>query len=438
MEKRRIAQRRAEIDWLDAQLLYLLNQRAEIARDLGRLKRGAGLPLSDPVRESLILVRMLEKNSGPLDDQSIMRIFVRIIRESRRLQRTLTQDSNSKISTKGECEEHKVMIINMREQPSEEEIQHIIDRVQEAGYQAHVTRCEERTIVAAVGSSGRRHELEALAAAKGVAGVVPIAHSFKLVSRQVKPQRSVVDVGGVRIGNGSFVVIAGPCSVESREQLISTARAVKAAGAKLLRGGAYKPRTSPYDFQGLGFEALQLLGEARAETGLPVVTEVMGTEDVEAISEHVDMLQVGARNMQNFALLKRLSALDKPVLLKRGPSASIREWLLAAEYLLVGGNPNVVLCERGIKTFETETRNTLDLAGLALARELSHLPVIADPSHGTGRRSLIAPMSHAAAAAGADGVMIEVHPFPEQALSDGPQSLPFEDFNELMLSLHCG
>ena len=327
------------------------------------------------------------------------------------------------------------MIINMRERASDEQIQHIIDRVKEAGFQAHITRGSERTIVAAVGSGGRRHELEALAAAAGVEEVVPIAQPFKLVSRQVQPQRSVVDVAGVHIGDGSFVVIAGPCSVESEEQLFSTAKAVKAAGAKLLRGGAYKPRTSPYEFQGLGVEALKLLRQVREKFGLPVVTEVMGTEDVEVICEHADMLQVGARNMQNFNLLRRLAKVDKPILLKRGPSASVKEWLLAAEYLLAGGNPNVVLCERGIKTFETETRNTLDLASVALARELSHLPVVADPSHGTGRRSLIPPMSRAAAALGADGLIVEVHPCPERALSDGPQSLDFSAFEGLMRSL---
>ena len=327
------------------------------------------------------------------------------------------------------------MIINMSEQATNEQIQHVIDRVKEAGYQAHITRGEERTIVAAVGSGGRRHELEALAAAAGVAEVVPIAQPFKLVSRQARPQRTVVNVGGVSIGDGSFAVIAGPCSVESREQILSTAEEVKAAGATLLRGGAYKPRTSPYEFQGLGVEALRLLREVRETLGLPVVTEVMSTEDVDVICEHVDMLQVGARNMQNFALLRRLAVIDKPVLLKRGPSASVKEWLLAAEYLLSGGNRNVVLCERGIKTFETETRNTLDLASVALARELSHLPVIADPSHGTGRRSLIAPMSRAAAALGADGLIIEVHPCPERALSDGAQSLDFEGFRHVMHEL---
>jgi 3-deoxy-7-phosphoheptulonate synthase len=327
------------------------------------------------------------------------------------------------------------MIINMRERATSAEIQHVIDRVNEAGYKAHVTYGEERTIVAAVGSGGRRHELEALAAAPGVANVVPIAQPFKLVSRQVKPSRTVVNVGGVSIGDGSFVVMAGPCSVESREQLFSTAQAVKDAGATLLRGGAYKPRTSPYEFQGLGVEALQILRAAREEIGLPVVTEVMSTEDVDIICEHADMLQVGARNMQNYALLRRLALARKPVLLKRGPAASVNEWLLAAEYLLSGGNANVVLCERGIKTFETGTRNTLDLASLALARELSHLPVIADPSHGTGRPSLIAPMARAAAALGADGLLVEVHPCPERALSDGPQSLDFAGFRHMMHSL---
>jgi 3-deoxy-7-phosphoheptulonate synthase len=326
------------------------------------------------------------------------------------------------------------MIVNMSEGATEEQITHIIDRIREAGYQPHVTRGTERTIVAAVGS-GRRHEIEALQVAPGVDNVVAIAQPFKLVSRQVKPHRSIVRVGEVAIGGDTVVVIAGPCSVESREQLISTAHAVKKAGASLLRGGAYKPRTSPYDFQGLGEEALKILREASEETGLPVVTEVMGTEDVELICEYADMLQVGARNMQNFNLLRKLATVRKPVLLKRGPSATVKEWLLAAEYLLAGGNPDVVLCERGIKTFETETRNTMDLAAVALARDLSHLPVIADPSHGTGKQSLIAAMSRAAVAVGADGLIIEVHPCPERALSDGPQSLDFAAFEKVMRGL---
>ena len=326
------------------------------------------------------------------------------------------------------------MIVNMSGAATEQEITHVIERIREAGYQPHVTRGTERTIVAAVGS-GRRHEVEALRVAPGVEDVVAIAQPFKLVSRQVKPERTVGEVGGVQIGGDAVVVIAGPCSVESREQLLSTAHAVKKAGATMLRGGAYKPRTSPYDFQGLGIEALKILREAREQTGLPVVTEVMSTEDVDAICEHADMLQVGARNMQNFALLRRLAMVDKAVLLKRGPSATVKEWLCAAEYLLSGGNHRVVLCERGIKTFETETRNTIDLAAVALAKELSHLPVIADPSHGTGRQSLIGAVARAAVAVGADGLIMEVHPCPERALSDGPQSLDFLGFHKVMQGL---
>jgi 3-deoxy-7-phosphoheptulonate synthase len=336
------------------------------------------------------------------------------------------------------------MIVNMSDSATEEQIDHIIQRIREAGFQPHVTRGTERTIVAAVGSGGRRHEIEALSVAPGVDNVVAIAQPFKLVSRQTRPQLSVVSVGGgktggvefgVKIGGPEVVVIAGPCSVESREQLLETAQGVKRAGATMLRGGAYKPRTSPYEFQGLGIEALKILREARELTGLPVVTEVMSTEDVDLICEYADMLQVGARNMQNFALLRRLATIKKPILLKRGPSATVKEWLLAAEYLLSGGNDQVALCERGIKTFETAMRNTFDLAAVALAKELSHLPVVADPSHGTGKQSLIAAVSRAAVAVGADGLIIEVHPCPERALSDGPQSLDLPQFERVMRGL---
>ena len=332
------------------------------------------------------------------------------------------------------------MIVNMSDSATEQQIEHIIQRIREAGFQPHVTRGAERTIVAAVGSGGRRHEIEALSVAPGVDNVVAIAQPFKLVSRQTRPQTSVVTVGngkrgGVKIGGPEVVVIAGPCSVESREQLLETAQGVKRAGAVMLRGGAYKPRTSPYEFQGLGIEALRILGEARELTGLPVVTEVMSTEDVDLICEYADMLQVGARNMQNFALLRRLAMIKKPILLKRGPSASVKEWLLAAEYLLSGGNDQVVLCERGIKTFETGMRNTFDLAAVALAKELSHLPVVADPSHGTGKQSLIGAVSRAAIAVGADGLIVEVHPCPERALSDGPQSLDLAQFETVMRGL---
>ncbi len=329
------------------------------------------------------------------------------------------------------------MIVNMSDSATEQQIEHIIQRIREAGFQPHVTRGTERTIVAAVGSGGRRHEIEALSVAPGVDNVVAIAQPFKLVSRQTRPQGSVVEVGAakIKIGGPEVVVIAGPCSVESREQLLETAEGVKRAGATMLRGGAYKPRTSPYEFQGLGIEALKILREARELTGLPVVTEVMSTEDVDLICEYADMLQVGARNMQNFALLRRLATIKKPILLKRGPSATVKEWLLAAEYLLSGGNDQVVLCERGIKTFETATRNTFDLSAVALAKELSHLPVVADPSHGTGKQSLIGPVSRAAIAVGADGIIVEVHPCPERALSDGPQSLDLAQFERVMRGL---
>ena len=327
------------------------------------------------------------------------------------------------------------MIFNMSNTATAEEINHVIERIKECGYQAHVIQGAERTVIGAIGSNGRRSEIEALRAAPGVEKVIEIAHPFKLVSRQLRQQRTVVDVHGVKIGGGDLVVMAGPCSVESGDQLMQTALAVKAAGANMLRGGAYKPRTSPYDFQGLGVEALRLLRDAREATGLAVVTEVMSETDVEIVAEYADMLQVGARNMQNFSLLRKLAVVPRPILLKRGPSATIKEWLLAAEYLLAGGNANVVLCERGIKTFETATRNTLDLAAVALAKELSHLPVVADPSHGTGLRSLVGPMSKAAVAAGADGLILEVHPCPERALSDGAQSLDLPGFAALMKEL---
>jgi len=327
------------------------------------------------------------------------------------------------------------MLVNMSAGATRQEINHVIDRIKECGFQAHVIEGAERTVIGAVGSSGRRSEIEALRAAPGVEAVIQIATPFKLVSRQLRQTRTIVDVSGVRIGAEDLVVMAGPCSVESREQLLETAHAVKASGARLLRGGAYKPRTSPYDFQGLGVEALRFLKEASEATGLPIVTEVMSEVDVETVAEYADMLQIGARNMQNFSLLRKLATVPRPILLKRGPSATVKEWLLAAEYLLAGGNSNVVLCERGIKTFETATRNTLDLAAVALVKELSHLPVVADPSHGTGLRSLITPMSKAAVGAGADGLMVEVHPCPERALSDGPQSLDLNGFAELMKEL---
>lgn len=260
------------------------------------------------------------------------------------------------------------------------------------------------------------------------------APPFRLASRQYHPESTIVRAGGISIGAG-LTVIAGPCSIESRKQILETARCVKAAGANMLRGGAYKPRTSPYDFQGLGAKALDWLADAGERTGMPVVTEVLSQEDVARVAEHADLIQVGARNMQNYALLRELARAKKPVLLKRGPSATIAEWLLAAEYLLAGGNPNVVLCERGIRTFETYTRNTLDIAAIPVIKKLSHLPIVADPSHGTGLRDKVPPMARAAVAAGADGLLLEVHSDPDHALSDGAQSLYVEQFAQLMAEL---
>jgi 3-deoxy-7-phosphoheptulonate synthase len=260
-------------------------------------------------------------------------------------------------------------------------------------------------------------------------------HPERLTARRDTAHATVVRVGDVGIGGGVPVVIAGPCSVESHEQLLAAAEGVKAAGATLLRGGAYKPRTSPYDFQGLGLEALLILRDVSERTGLPVVSEVMSTEDVEVVSDHVDMLQVGARNMQNFALLRRLGKVRRPVLLKRNPAATVKEWLLAAEYILAGGNDQVVLCERGIRSYDPELRNTFDIGGMVLAKTMTHLPVIADPSHATGRRDLVPALSRAALAAGADGLIVEVHPHPERALSDGAQSLDIQNFAAMMQDL---
>lgn len=324
------------------------------------------------------------------------------------------------------------MIVAMQAEASEEQINHVCKRIREFGYKPHVIRGEERTVIAAIGHGDKKEHIEQLKSVDGVENAFPILQPFKLVSLEIKKQRTAIRIGDVTIGDGGFVVMAGPCSVESRDQLMTTAEAVVKSGARVLRGGAYKPRTSPYDFQGLAVEGLKLLAEARSRTGLKVITEVLDTEDVVIVEEYADILQVGARNMQNFALLKRLGAVAKPVMLKRGLSATIKEFLLSAEYIVTHGNPNVILCERGIRTFETATRNTLDLAAVPLLNELTHLPVIVDPSHATGKRTLVRPLARAAVAVGADGLMAEVHPDPEQAWSDGPQSLRPEEFDLMM------
>ncbi len=324
------------------------------------------------------------------------------------------------------------MIIAMQSGATDEQIDHICDRIREFGYAPHVIRGTERTVIAAVGPGDKKEHIESLKSADGVENAFPIVQPFKLVSTEVKKQKTTIKIGNVTVGDGGFVVMAGPCSVEGRDQLLTTADAVAGAGAHFLRGGAYKPRTSPYDFQGMAEEGLKLLAEARSRTGLAVITEVLDTEDVEIVAEYADILQVGARNMQNFALLKKLGDVRKPIMLKRGLSATIKEFLLSAEYIVTHGNPNVMLCERGIRTFETATRNTLDLAAIPLLNELTHLPVIVDPSHATGKRSLVRPLAKASVAVGADGLMAEVHPNPEEAWSDGPQSLLPEEFSLLM------
>ncbi len=330
------------------------------------------------------------------------------------------------------AKENVSMIVVMRSNATEEELNAVLTRIQEHGLKGRVTYGEERNIVGVIGAAippTLREEIERF---PGVQEAVRITRPYKLAAREFHPQDTIVQVGDLMIGGGSFVVIAGPCAVESEDQIMKTALAVREAGAHMLRGGAFKPRSSPYTFRGLGEEGLRLLAQARAETGLPVVTEVMTPTDVELVARYADVLQIGARNMQNFQLLEEVGRSGKPVLLKRGMSATIEEWLLSAEYIIAQGNPNVILCERGIRTFETATRNTMDLNAVALAKRRSHLPVIADPSHGTGKWYLASPLALASLAAGADGVMIEVHPDPDRATSDGGQSLTCENFAALM------
>jgi 3-deoxy-7-phosphoheptulonate synthase len=327
------------------------------------------------------------------------------------------------------------VLVVMKRDATKEEIDGVVRRIGELGLTATPLPGAERTAIGTFGVAAREYA-EQLESLPGVAEIVLVSRPFKLSSREVHPADSVVRIGDVPIGNGQpLAVLAGPCSVESREQTMSTARAVRAAGASLLRGGAYKPSTSPYHFRGLGPSGLELLSEARAATGLPVVTEVLTPSDVELVASNADCLQIGARNMQNFSLLDACGEQSKPVLLKRGMSATVEELLLSAEYILAKGNQNVILCERGIRTFEKYTRNTFDINAIPLLKKLSHLPVIADPSHGTGKWYLVAPVALAAVAAGADGLLIEVHPAPDHALKDGFQSLTFENFEKLMAML---
>ena len=333
------------------------------------------------------------------------------------------------------------MIIVMKTSTTKKELAQVVAKVEEMGYQAHVLYGVERKVVACIGDERGKARLQALETLRGVESVMPILKPYKRASHKLAQDRSVIQVRGngrgtqVAIGSKTFVLIAGPCSVESETQILTTAKAVKKAGAHILRGGAYKPRTSPYAFQGMEEAGLKLLAKARKLTGLPVVTEVMNPADVDLVAEYVDILQVGARNIQNFALLKAVGKVKKPVLLKRGMMTTLEEFLMSAEYILKEGNSQVILCERGIRTFETATRNTLDLSAIPVLKKETHLPIIVDPSHATGHWELVEPMSRAAVAAGADGLMIEVHPDPSQAWSDGAQSLKPETFAALVKAI---
>ncbi len=326
------------------------------------------------------------------------------------------------------------MIVIMKPDASHAQVTNVTARIQQMGCQAHISEGEERTIIGIIGN-GRPLDGNQISRMSGVERTVPILRPFKLASRDFHPEDSVVKINGISVGGPQLVVIAGPCSVESREQILETATLVREAGGHMLRGGAFKPRTSPYSFQGLGEEGLRLLVEARQATGLPIVTEVMEPQLVPLVSAYADILQIGARNMQNYALLHAVGEAQKPVLLKRGMMSTIEELLMAAEYILSHGNDRVILCERGIRTFEPYTRNTLDISAVPLIKQLTHLPIVVDPSHGTGKWELVGPVSRAAVAAGADGLMIEVHPHPEQAFSDGAQSLKPARFAELMKGL---
>lgn len=326
------------------------------------------------------------------------------------------------------------MIVVMRIGCSQDEISRVTNRIVDAGLRVYMPNGVERTVIGVVGRSypGLRDALESL---PGVDQVISVSKPYQLASREFHPEDTIVEVGGVTIGGREVVVMAGPCAVESEEQLLETAQAVKAAGATVLRGGAFKPRTSPYEFRGLGEAGLRILAEVGNEVQMPIVTEVMAPDDIDLVSQYADILQIGSRNMQNFVLLDEVGRTRKPILLKRGLSSNIQEWLLAAEYVLVQGNEQVILCERGIRTFENYARNTMDINAIPIVEKVSHLPVIADPSHATGKWYLVPPLALAAVAAGADGLLIEVHPNPDQALADGPQSLTFDNFRLLMSQL---
>jgi 3-deoxy-7-phosphoheptulonate synthase len=329
------------------------------------------------------------------------------------------------------------VIIVLKASAKDKDLRKILNTVKELGYTPHISKGVEQTIIGCVGPSKNDDALKILEFYEGVESVMPVTKPYKLASRDLKPHNTVVKIKGSDVGGRSLAVIAGPCSIENEEQVVATAKAVKKAGATFLRGGAFKPRTSPYAFQGLGVEGLKLLKKAGQIVKLPTVTEIMDPQDLEAVEEYADVLQIGARNCQNFSLLKEVGRSKKPVFLKRGMSVTIEEFLMSAEYILAGGNKNVILCERGIRTFETATRNTLDLSAIPVLKERTHLPVVIDPSHATGVWRYVIPMAKAAVAAGADGIMVEVHPHPDKAYSDGPQQLKFDAFAKMMTEIRA-
>jgi len=327
------------------------------------------------------------------------------------------------------------MIISMKLHSTKQEVEAVCERIREFGYKVHSIEGEERVVIGVVGVGDVTACLESLEAMPQVEKAVRISAPYKFVSREFRHEKTRISANGVEVGGDEFIVMAGPCSVEGERQIIQTAQFVAENGAQFLRGGAFKPRTSPYDFQGMEEDGLKLLAKAKRETGLGIITEVMSDRDVEMVAQYADILQIGARNMQNFALLKQLGKANRPVMLKRGLSSTIKELLMSAEYIVAHGNPNVILCERGIRTFETATRNTCDITAIAVLNELSHLPVILDPSHATGKRSLVPPLARAGVAIGSDGLIVEVHPQPEKAISDGAQSLTFDQFAGMMSDL---
>lgn len=327
------------------------------------------------------------------------------------------------------------MIILMKKNATQEQIDQVAEWITSVGYKPHLSQGVERTLIGAIGDDRGKAQLKSAAFLPGVEKVMPILKPYKLASREFKEADTIIPIGDVRIGGGGFTVIAGPCSIESEEQLMECGYVAKKAGARILRGGAFKPRTSPYSFQGMEEEGLRLLQKVSEKTGLPVVTEVMNTTDVDLVEQYSDILQIGARNVQNFALLKKVGRSHRPVLLKRGMMTTIEELLMSAEYILSEGNEAVILCERGIRTFETATRNTLDISAVPVLKELTHLPVIVDPSHASGHSKYVLPLARAAVAVGADGIIVEVHPDPDHAWSDGPQALTPENFSDMMRSL---